>query len=223
MPKGQGREPFMRAERVRSRSGRGRQRRSLPERNEAGAGGGTLAAADRSFLLSEGKGGSAGIWRGPFVLALCLLLLTGCMHRQKSSETLRQNLLSPFEMTGTLAAGGQSCTLHIARPALGQFTIEYLAPETLHGLTVAWAGEALTFRYAGMELSAELPHKRGAAAMLLALEQVLAQQPMTRATEAGETTSFGALTVLSVNGVPKEFRLGGAVLHITSFERIGGA
>lgn len=88
--------------------------------------------------------------------ALALALLGGCDGIQDQmtdyDELVRKTLAREYSFTADVAYSGSEATVYVVKTGIGDLQVDFLAPESMEGLSVTAVGDTLTVRFRGMEV-----------------------------------------------------------------------
>lgn len=88
--------------------------------------------------------------------AAALALLGGCDKLQEQmtdyDQLVRDTLAREYSFTADVAYSGTEATVYVVKTGVGDLQVDFLAPESMEGLSVTAVGDALTARFRGMEV-----------------------------------------------------------------------
>lgn len=137
-----------------------------------------------------------------FLAAAVLALLGGCDKLQEQmtdyDQLVRDTLAREYSFTAEIAYNGTDATVYVVKTGVGDLQVDFLAPESMEGLSVTAIGDALTARFRGMEVdisSYALP----AQSVLVLLREVLSGEKEKLNVRTDEDTVTASGSILLTN------------------------
>lgn len=134
--------------------------------------------------------------------AAMLALLGGCEKLQEQmtdyDQLVRDTLAREYSFTADVAYSGTEATVYVVKTGVGDLQVDFLAPESMEGLSVAAVGDDLTARFRGMEVDTSA-YALPAQSVLSLLREVLSGEKDKLDIRADDGTVTASGSILLTN------------------------